>query len=295
MTQIGELIAEKRSTLAIAPGASIELAPEQARSFEPDIEHFPLGSRVFLTHLTGKPEAIQVEAAQRIKGMGYVAVPHLAARNFKTEQDFVDLVRAHSRNGITEALFLGGNPPLFPGPMSESAQLLAHPVLDDSTIQTAFVAGYPEGHPSIASADLADALRRKLELCDTRSINARVVSQFAFDGGAIGDWARRLHEQYPELPVHVGLAGVTSLTKLVKFAVMCGVGTSVAALTRSASSVFNIISDRNPADVIEAIASSYPDPKRPLHLHFFPFGGWEKTLAWHSEYRRSNRTRTGRP
>ncbi|WP_315927882.1 methylenetetrahydrofolate reductase [Mesorhizobium sp. SP-1A] len=284
MTEPTESVAERPSVHDAAQVMSIELAPEQVRGFAPDIEQFPLGSRVFLTHLTGKPEAMQVEAALRIRDMGYVPVPHLGARNFKTEQDFVDLVRAHSRNGIAEALFLGGNPALFPGPLGESVQLLAHPVLGDSTIRTAFVAGYPEGHPAIADADLAKALRRKLEICDARSIEARVVSQFAFDGAAMGAWARRLHRQHPGLPVHVGLAGVTSLTRLIKFAMMCGVGASVAALKRSAGGIFNVMSDRNPADVIEAIASSYPEPEAPLHLHFFPFGGWEKTLAWYSEY-----------
>jgi methylenetetrahydrofolate reductase (NADPH) len=291
MTEMTDTIAERPSARCAAQAMSIELAPEQVRSFAPDIEQFPLGSRVFLTHLTGKPEAMQVEAASRIREMGYIAVPHLGARNFKTDKDFVDLVAAHSQNGITEALFLGGNPALFPGPMSESAQLLTHPVLRDSTIRTAFVAGYPEGHPAIAEAAIADALWRKLEICDARSIDARVVSQFAFDGAAMAAWARRLHEQHPGLPVHVGLAGVTSLTKLIKFAMMCGVGASVAALKRSASGIFNVISDRNPADVIEAFASSYPEPMGPLHLHFFPFGGWEKTLAWYSEYQAARRPR----
>ena len=291
MTELTETVTARPSVRGVAQAMSIELAPEQVRGFAPDIEQFPLGSRVFLTHLTGKPEAMQVEAALRIREMGYIAVPHLGARNFKTEQDFIDLVRAHSRNGITEALFLGGNPALFPGPMSESAQLLSHPVLRDSTIRTAFVAGYPEGHPSIADAELAEALWRKLEICDARSIDARVVSQFAFDGAAMGAWARGLHEEFPGLPVHVGLAGVTSLAKLIKFAMMCGVGASVAALKRSASGIFNVISDRNPADVIEAIVSSYPEPKGPLHLHFFPFGGWEKTLAWYSEHQGARRPR----
>lgn len=293
MTEPSEAVADRPSARAVGPAMSIELGPEQARSFAPEVSHFPLGSRVFLTHLTGKPEAMQVEAALRIREKGYIAVPHLGARNFKTEKDFVDLVAAHSRNGITEALFLGGNPALFPGPMSESAQLLAHPVLRDSTIRTAFVAGYPEGHPNIGDADLADALRRKLEICDARAIDARVVSQFAFDGAAMGAWARGLHDRYPGLPVHVGLAGVTSLAKLVKFAMMCGVGPSIAALKRSASGLFNVIADRNPADVLEAMSTSYPQPAGPLHLHFFPFGGWEKTLAWYSEHRGARRLRPG--
>lgn len=273
------------SISAFDASVSIELAPEQARAFAPRADCFALGSRVFLTHLPGKPEALQVDAALRIKEMGYMPVPHLAARNFRTAQDYVDLVQAHSSNGVSEALFLGGNPALFPGPMGEAAQLLAHPVLNDSTIKTAFVSGYPEGHPAIVEAALADALRRKLELCADRSIEARVVSQFAFDGDMISAWARNLHTVHSGLPVHVGLAGVTSLTKLIRFAMMCGVGPSIAALRRSASGLFNVLADRNPAEILETMAASYPAPLGPLHLHFFPFGGWEKTLAWFRDYR----------
>lgn len=272
---------------------SIELAPEQVRNFAPQADTLPLGSRVFLTHLAGKPEALQVEAAARIMEMGYVAVPHLAARNFKTERDYVSFVQAHSRNGIDEALFLGGNPALFPGPLGESAELLAHPVLSDSSIRTAFVAGYPEGHPNIPEVRLKDALTCKLEICAHRSLEPRIVSQFAFDGGMIGAWARQLHHDFPEVPVHVGLAGVTSLTKLIRFAAMCGVGPSIAALRRSASGLLNIVADRNPGDVLDAVASAYPDPLTPLHLHFFPFGGWEKTLTWLSDYREARQMRAG--
>lgn len=281
-----ELIQTRGSaTFVFDAEVSIELAPAQARTFAPPADCFPLGSRVFLTHLPGKPEALQIEAARRIKELGFVPVPHLGARNFNSEQDYVDLVTAHSRNGISEALFLGGNPALFPGPLGEATQLLAHPVVKDSAIRTAFVAGYPEGHPSIVEAVLTDVLRRKLEICAERSLEARVVSQFAFDGDMIAAWASSLHTAHPGLPVHVGLAGVTSLTKLIRFAMMCGVGPSIAALRRSASGLFNIVADRNPAEILQTMAASYPAPTAPLHLHFFPFGGWEKTLAWFADYR----------
>lgn len=264
---------------------SIELAPEQARRFEPQADCFPPGSRVFLTHLTGKPEAMQVEAAMRIRQLGYEPVPHLAARNFRSEADYVDLVRAHSRNGVREALFLGGNPLLFAGPLAESAQLLAHSVLRDSTIRTAFVAAYPEGHPQIPETHMLEALQRKRAICLNQALDLRVVSQFAFDGKVIGTWARKLQERNPGLPLHIGLAGVTSVTKLIRFAALCGVGSSLAALRRSAGGLLNVIADRNPGDLLEAIAASYCAPVAPLHLHFFPFGGWDKTLAWFRDYR----------
>jgi hypothetical protein len=43
----------------------------------------------------------------------------------------------------------------------------------------------------------------------------------------------------------------------------------------------HVLADKDPADVIAGIGGSYPVPKAlPLKLHFFPFGGREKTLDW---------------
>ncbi|WP_245459270.1 MULTISPECIES: hypothetical protein [unclassified Mesorhizobium] len=56
-----ELIQTRGSaTFAFDAEVSIELAPAQARTFAPPADCFPLGSRVFLTHLPGKPEALQI-------------------------------------------------------------------------------------------------------------------------------------------------------------------------------------------------------------------------------------------
>ncbi|MBZ9727186.1 methylenetetrahydrofolate reductase [Mesorhizobium sp. CO1-1-11] len=266
-------------------GVSIELAPAQAAGFNPLPDVFPPGSRVFLTHLAGKPVAVQVEAARRLKAAGFIPVPHLGARHFETARDFADLVEAHSRNGVSDALFVGGNPLFSTGPFLEAADLLIHPVLAASTIGTAFIGGYPEGHPAIAQDALADALQRKVAICLERELAPRLVSQFAFDGRMIADWAMDVQRAHPSLPIHLGLAGVTSLTKLLKFAMLCGVGPSLAALRRSGGGLFNVLADKNPGDLIEAIETRYPAGHPQLFAHFFPFGGWEKSLAWLSDYR----------
>src|SRR5258708_3624284 len=265
---------------------SIELASDQVREFSPDPHVLPVGSRVFLTHLKGKPLASQVEAAKFLKEIGYVPVPHLGARNFDTTADYVRQIESHSRNGVTEALFVGGNPLIAAGPLAQAAQLLAHPVLADSTIRAAFLGGYPEGHPAISQTELREVTSRKVTLCRERGLAPHIVSQFAFDGAAMGLWAKKLQLEYPDLPVRVGLAGVTSLPKLIKFAIMCGIGPSLAVLKNSHKGLFNVLADKDPADVIEGIETNYAAPIGQLDLHFFPFGGWKKTLDWVAGSRR---------
>ncbi|GAA4131630.1 hypothetical protein GCM10023067_50980 [Aminobacter aganoensis] len=217
--------------------------------------------------------------------MGYSPVPHLAARNFVSVAEFVEHLAAHGRNGISQALFLGGNPLISTGPLTEAAMLLSHPAMAQSSIRTAFIGGYPEGHSAIAPDVLGDALKRKLARCAELGIKPHIVSQFAFDGEVMAAWARRLQSEHPGLAVRIGLAGVTSLPQLIKFAAMCGVGPSLAALKRSGTGLFNVLSDRDPADLIETIEAAYPKPAGPLDIHFFPFGGWQKTSDWLAGYR----------
>ena len=265
---------------------SIELASDHVRNFSPDPHVLPVGSRVFLTHIKGKPLSAQVEAAKRLKELSYVPVPHLGARNFETAADYVRQVEFHSRNGVTEALFVGGNPLIASGPLSEAAQLLAHPVLTNSSIRVAFLGGYPEGHPAISPSALHHAMERKVALCCDKGLTPHVVSQFAFDGAAIGLWAKKLRSENPGIPLRLGLAGVTSLPKLVRFAAMCGIGPSLAVLMNSGRGLFNVLADKDPADVIEGIEMNYAESGRQVDLHFFPFGGWEKTLDWLAKARR---------
>ncbi|MBB6469378.1 methylenetetrahydrofolate reductase (NADPH) [Aminobacter lissarensis] len=259
---------------------SIELSPDQVRDFRPSQAILPAGSRVFLTHLTGKPLGAQIEAARTLIEMGYVPVPHLGAKNFESVKDYVRQIETHGRNGVTDALFVGGNPLTSSGPLREAAELLAHPILSSAGIRTAFIGGYPEGHPSISKDALRDATMRKLSLCHGKGLSPHIVSQFAFDGRSMANWAKELQAEHPDLPVRLGLAGVTSLPKLIKFAVMCGIGPSLAALRRSGAGLFNVLADKDPGDVIKGIEASYPSPFGPLDIHFFPFGGWQKTLDW---------------
>ena len=219
--------------------------------------------------------------------LGYIPVPHFGARNFESVQDYVNQVEAHTRNGVQEGLFLGGNPLTTFGPLSDAAQLLAHPVLSNGSIKTAYLGGYPERHPAISEEALREATKLKLALCAGKQLAPVIVSQFAFDGEVIAKWAKRIQSDYPHLSIRVGIAGVTSLPKLIKFAIMCGIGPSLAALRRSSAGLINVLSDKDPADLIQNIEAAYPTPAGPLEMHFFPFGGWQKTVDWIASARNS--------
>ncbi len=264
---------------------SIELAPEMVAKFRPDSTLLPQGSKVFLTHLAGKDPVVQIAAARELVTMGYVPVVHMGARNFDSEAAFVSFITAHRSNGVTSGLFLGGNPLKYTGPFGQAVDLLNHPVIADSGFTEAFISGYPEGHPDISRGALDQARARKIERCHRLGLSPRIVTQFAFDGAAMADWTAQMHSQHPNVPVRLGLAGVTSLPKLIKFAIMCGVGPSIAVLKKNAGGLLNVLADKDPSDVITAIEANLTVVSGPTDLHFFPFGGWEKTLRWIVEAR----------
>lgn len=265
---------------------SIELSPEIVDEFDPDPEILPKGSKVFLTHIAGKDIRTQIHAAKRLLSIGYVPVVHMGARNFETEDEYVRLVQTHSTNGVTHGLFLGGNPRKHSGPLHEALDLLKHGVLHDANFLHVFIGGYPEGHPDISLNALRSARQRKLEVCHANGMSPEIISQFAFDGEAMAAWANEIAAEEPGLPIRLGLAGVTSLPKLIRFAIKCGVGPSIAVLKKNAGGFMKIMSDRDPGDIIEGIEASYSGASK-LNLHFFPFGGWQKTLTWIADPRRS--------
>lgn len=269
---------QRRKVRLIDGDISIELAPDETKGFQPDRAVFREGSQVFLTHIAGRPLAAQVDAARRLAGLGYRPVPHLGARNFSSAAEYASHVAALASGGVTAALFVGGNPLAAHGPLYEAAELLAHPVLAATAIRVAYLGAHPEGHPSIEVMALEEALRRKLAFCLERGLSPAVVTQFGFDGTVISNWARGFATMHPDVPLRLGVAGVTSLPKLIGYAVRCGVGPSLAALRRAPAGLFGLVSERDPGDVVEAIEAAGAGMRSDLHV--FAFGGWRKTLDW---------------
>jgi methylenetetrahydrofolate reductase (NADPH) len=261
---------------------SIELSPSDVVDFNlSSAGGITPGSRIFLTHLEGRPLRAQVEAARRVVEIGYAPVAHLGARNFQNVDEFRHHITDLTSAGVKQALIVGGNPKTPYGPFSEALDLLQDSALHNAGLETVFLGSYPEGHPNISSTELARALDSKVTQCRRLNVQPRLLSQFAFDGAKLASFVQDLHGRYPDIPVHLGVAGVTSLPKLIRFAMKCGVGPSLSVLRKSgASGLLNIIETQTPDDLLSEFEHSYSKDRPPIFLHFFPFGGWRKTADW---------------
>ena len=149
-----------------------------------------------------------------------------------------------------------------------------------------YLPGYPEGHPAIADAVLADHLTRKLAWCAAHGIEAAVITQFSFDEAAVTAWLARMTAQFPGTRVVIGVAGPAGAATLLRYAALCGVRASMGMLARHPGKLLRVVAETGPDDVVRALAQRELAGAPPAGLHLFSFGGAERTARWcHSAVR----------
>jgi methylenetetrahydrofolate reductase (NADPH) len=85
------------------------------------------------------------------------------------------------------------------------------------------------------------------------------------------------------LPVHVGMAGPTPLSRLLKFAIQCGIGTSMSSLVRNMGTVASLTGHATGPD--EMLLGLVPGcarhgGSRLVQPHVYSFGGALATADW---------------
>ena len=140
-------------------------------------------------------------------------------------------------------------------------------------------AGHPEGNKDIdpdgGLTNVEEALRWKQAYAAESSADMAIATQFAFDAAGVLRWTDRLAEIGITLPVHLGIAGPAKLQTLIKFAIACGVGPSVAVVQKRARDLTRLVLPFEPTDFLGDLAKGLAErPGRPIEtIHVFPLGG----------------------
>jgi methylenetetrahydrofolate reductase (NADPH) len=266
-TRVAELIAE----------CSIELTPRDPYAGEALRALFSAGTVVFVNYPANVTYQDIVLACTRLQRAGFVAVPHVVARQLTGFTQATDFVHRLADAGVTEVLLLGGDATKPLGPFNGALDLLATGVLERHGIPAVAFAGYPEGHPHIDAAMLESALRAKLELARERGLTSSIVTQFAFEAGPVRRWIAEQRVAGVDSPIRVGVAGPASVATLAKYALRCGIGASLRALARGHPAIVRVLAEASPDALIEALVD---DDTRIGGLHVFTFGGVQRTAAW---------------
>ncbi|MGR8936056.1 MAG: hypothetical protein ACU837_17010 [Gammaproteobacteria bacterium] len=154
----------------------------------------------------------------------------------------------------------------------------------ESSICDLRFAGHPEGHPTVGSADLINALREKQGYGESKRLAVSLVTQFFFDFAPVAEWDRQLSRSGITLPVRIGLHGLATLPGLLRQARYCGVGASIETLAKQPARMFKLAAVAAPDNLIVSWVkhSMAAERTRFSGCHFFSWGNFEKTARWAS-------------
>ena len=265
---------------ALLRGCSLEVTAKPRAIAAASAALLPKGTSVYITALPDDTPDAMIAAATQLRQAGLEPVPHLGARYFADRASLdACLARLADEARVQQVLAIGGDIERPRGIFQSSRDLIATGLLERHGIARVGIAGYPEGHPRIASALLEAERAAKIASLQARGIAPYVVTQFCFDAAPLKDFLARHGACFGDVPVHVGLAGPAKVATLLKYAASCGIGASLRAVKRNVS-MTRLLHDRGPEPVIAALAQDEAAASHIARLHFFTFGGFERTARW---------------
>jgi methylenetetrahydrofolate reductase (NADPH) len=262
---------------------SAELTTRDHKSLDAAKDILRPQTRVFVAAMPRDTADDMIAAAIRLHKAGMVAIPHIVARNIRDRAMLDDmLARLSGEAGVDRAHVVGGDRDDPLGSFDSSLQLLQTGLFAKYGINRIALACYPEGHPRIPDAVLEQARAEKTREAESQGLSVWLVSQFAFEAAPILGLARGMRAQGITDPYRVGIAGPASYTTLVKYAMMCGVGTSLRTLRERQGLTKTMLSGETPETLLTEIAlAREAEPSLGIAgVHFFTFGSLMKTAEW---------------
>jgi methylenetetrahydrofolate reductase (NADPH) len=247
------------------------------KGIEDKVAALPPGSTVTVTASPSHGFARTLEVSERLAAAGYDVVPHFSARMISGRDELATSVTRMRAAGISEVFVVGGDawPPA--GDFFDAGQVLEALAGMPGRFARIGVGGYPEGHPSIPSDKLRDALLHKQRYADY------VATQICFDAVALEVWIEEMRGLGLTLPVIVGMPGVVDRKKLAEISLQTGVGASVRYLMKHGRQVARLMRRRayDPTPLAGAVAARLDRPGLGIAgVHLFTFNQVDATRAW---------------
>jgi len=281
-TQTGTHALKQRLREFVAAG-STEVTPHDEARLDEFARLIPPHMCVYVAHTPKASLDDVVRVALRLRAQGLRVSPHLVARRVVDPVVLGRALQALAAAGIDQILLIAGDRAASQGCFTSTLELLESGITVDAGIRRIGVAGHPEGHPVVPEAVLWEALVRKQAFAAASGTQMHIATQFGFDARALGLWERGLAARGITLPVHAGVAGPTPLPRLIKYAMQCGVGASLQAVSGNALSIGRLphLVTRVDEMVLGVYAAKQATPdSRIFAPHFFAFGGVLETARW---------------
>lgn len=267
-------------------GASIEISARDPTAPKVLADRIERGTRVHVSFLQNADYLETVASARALSREGFIPVPHIAARSLVSEGALLDyLARLSGEASVNHALLIGGDLDKQRGPYADSLSVLETGALQRSGIRSVAFAGHPEGHPAVDNAVLIDALRRKIDTATRVDLASSIITQVCFEAEPILSWLTQIRRLGIAAPVSIGAASPISPATMMRFAIRCGVGPSIRALTTQRHRLGKLLTEEGPETLIQDIAAAINTDRDDAlgaigGMHFFVFGSVAKAADW---------------
>jgi methylenetetrahydrofolate reductase (NADPH) len=281
--------ADPPSIAKMLRGYSIEVNPNEPKVVDAAATRLDPGTEVFLTWIPNTNPMNMVGPAAKLRSAGLLPVPHIGARHLVSAAQLEQLAtHLVDEAGINRILIIGGDRAEPAGPYDSSLAVMRTEVFQKLGVTRVAVSGFPEGNPNISDMVLDEALAAKVDFARDSGLKLSIVTQFCFTPEPIVEWLQRLRARGLDIPVRVGLAGPAGILTLTRYALHCGIGNSLHVLSEHPSFA-KLLTENGPEPIIQRIGQGIAatagrrDSILPLGiagLHFYVFGGFNKTLDW---------------
>jgi methylenetetrahydrofolate reductase (NADPH) len=274
-----------RQSVMTEPSLEMTGKDKDIESLRDAASAIPQGTRINVTFLGNEDLSMRVKASTAAKDLGFVPVPHISARRLTSQDELVEFLTAlRQQVGTSHAFAVGGDPSEPMGPYGSSLDVIETGLFKEHGFTDISIAGYPEGHPDIAEAQLWDALERKNAALKEQGLNGTILTQFGFDVDPIVRWIEEVRRRGIDLPIRVGVPGPAGIKRLLSFAARFGVSTSAGIAKKYGLSLTNLLGTAGPDKLIAALDAAMTPAHGDVKLHFYTFGGMKATADWIAEY-----------
>ena len=284
VTQTVKPVSAMKSALRdFVAGGSTEVTPNDEKMLVEMASILPAGFPVYVANTPKTSPDDVVRVALRLQELGLAASPHVIARRVVDAKRLRDRLRVLAAGGVQQVLLVAGDVGIPNPAFSSTIELLESGVVADAGIRRVGVAGHPEGHPVVPEEVIWEALERKQAIARATGLTMHIATQFGFDTRALTVWEQGLAARGIALPVHAGVAGPTPFTRLLKYAMHCGVGASLKAVSGNPVSFSRLPHLVTRADemLLGVLRAKQLNPvSRIFAPHFFAFGGVLETARW---------------
>jgi methylenetetrahydrofolate reductase (NADPH) len=269
---------------------SIETTPNVYERYGEFSDLVSIDNAVYITYLPDETSSRVINTAKKLTNEGFDVIPHLPARTMRNIAEIESYIGSLSEEaGCNKILVIGGGSNQK-GNITSSLDILKTDLLSKYQFKEVGLAGHPDGNSDISKEELDKAIIEKNEFVNNTDYKAYLVTQFFFEASSLQNWEQKLDSLNNKLEIHAGIPGPATLKTLLAYATSCGLGNSIKFLSKQAMNITKIATTRTPDRIIADLADyKIKSPcSKLVKLHFYPFGGINKTCKWLNHVINSN-------